>query len=377
MRTGIAIRIGLGDGQGPDESDILVFGQLPTSEVPDQPGVLQLLAGRIAPPPTAPSPNRRIARPDDPLPRPHPLANLHLSPGRRGLKRKRSSTNNPFADQGLLEKDNSVGSSKGAGGLPGSALMAALAEAQAQSEKKKKGGKVVVDEKEQKGKGLVGRPSLFRVGSTSKKNVDKAKGQSLDGDGFVIPGPPIRSLPTKSKGKEQEGDNLGSVPEQGQNGTTETELETKNKTAIKKRTLAALEACGISKIHSHFKDMYGWIHRGVAFAVRSIIKDTKVDRDLISKLIEVHLEMYFGGRGGKFNVEAVGSGSNDRAANQSMGNPQHEPVGLKIIMPVDSQPSALDEPLSSATDGYLNLDSATMYEDIIPEFPSDSGHGEQ
>ncbi|KAG8802922.1 hypothetical protein FRC18_007425, partial [Serendipita sp. 400] len=83
MRTSVAIRIGFGDGQGPDDSDILVFGQLPTSEVPDQPVALQLLAGRIAPPPTPSSPTRRVARPDDPLPRPHPLANLHLSPGRR------------------------------------------------------------------------------------------------------------------------------------------------------------------------------------------------------------------------------------------------------------------------------------------------------
>jgi hypothetical protein len=31
-----------------------------------------------------------------------------------------------------------------------------------------------------------------------------------------------------------------------------------------------------------------------------------VDRDLITKLIEMHLEMYFGGRGGKYAAAAIG-----------------------------------------------------------------------
>ncbi|KAG8770198.1 hypothetical protein FRC20_006745 [Serendipita sp. 405] len=355
MRTSVAIRIGFGDGQGPDDSDILVFGQLPTSEVPDQPVALQLLAGRIAPPPTPSSPTRRVARPDDPLPRPHPLANLHLSPGRRGLKRKRSSNNDPFAGHSPFE--NPAGPSKG-GGLASSALMAALADAQAQTDKKKKNGKIVIDEQDQKNKGLTGRPSLFRVGSTSKKKVvDKTKGQMLDGDGFVVPGPPIRSLPTKSKGKDREEEKPAAVTEESQNEVAESELETKNKTAIKKRTLAALEGCGISKSHPQFKDMYGWIHRGVAFAVRGVIKETKVDRDLMSKLIEVHLEMYFGGRGGKYNVETAGLASSDRPTSSSTETGEQQPTGLKIIVPIGAQHPILDAPLSSATDGFL---SATM-----------------
>ncbi|KIM23613.1 hypothetical protein M408DRAFT_27708 [Serendipita vermifera MAFF 305830] len=315
LRTSIAVRIGLGDGTGPEESDILVFGQIATPH-PSDPSTpaptsssksLQLLAGRIAPLPVqAQQPQeRKITRPDDPLPRSHPLANIHLSPGRRGLKRKRSS-NNPLGLPGITGIPGGNGN-----GDAGSALMAALAQAQAQGERLKKQGKILVDNPG--AKGLAKRPTLFQH-HHSAPSTSGARGQSVDRDGFLVPNVPSRVLSVRQKDKDKVKSPLkpeeaaGSRHEATTGGPSnstepETEIEEKNKTAIKKRTLSALEACGISKQHAQFRDMYGWIHRGVAFSVRGVIRDTKVDRDLLAKLIEVHLEMYMGGRGGKYQFQ--------------------------------------------------------------------------
>lgn len=310
MRTRMAVRIGLGDGQGPDDSDILVFGQLDTSTLPNEsPPTLQLLAGRIAPPPVPSSPPRRIPRPDDPLPRANPLVNLHLSPGRRGLKRKRSSGTNPFTTDHATAIALAGSKAQKGDGMAASALLAALAEAQAEEEKKRKSGKVVVGDGEPISKGLTRRP-LLRVTSSKGPGADKSKGQRLDTDGFVVPGLPARTSSLKGKDVDP-----------GQANGTESELETKNKNAIKKRTLAALEACGISKSHSQFKDMYGSINSGVKFAVRNIIRDTHVDRDLIVKLVETHLEMYFGGRGGKYNLHEKDAPSQTEEATATNAGP--------------------------------------------------------
>jgi hypothetical protein len=230
MRTSIAIRIGLGDGQGPDESDILVFGQLDTPTFPykdasQPPPTLKLLAGRIAPPVAPSTPPRKAPRPDDPLPRSHPLANLHLSPGRRGMKRKRSSLNNPFGDRHSQPISNNIASVSE--GSAGSALMVALAEAQALAERKKKNGKVVVDALEIEQKGLTRRPALFRVSSKGKND----KGQVVDRDGFLVPGLPVHALVPRSKGKEKEIE-AKVTPEkvkQPANESIESELETQNK----------------------------------------------------------------------------------------------------------------------------------------------------
>jgi hypothetical protein len=42
----------------------------------------------------------------------------------------------------------------------------------------------------------------------------------------------------------------------------------------------------------------------ITFYQRGVIQDTKVDRDVLTKLIEVHLEMYMGGRGGRYQSQS-------------------------------------------------------------------------
>jgi len=266
LRTSMAVRIGLGDGTGPEETDILIFGQLPTpaptlslpspspNSGPRPPPTLQLLAGRIAPPPT-PQPQRKLTRPDDPHPRPHPLENLlRLSPGRRGIKRKRSS-NDPFGPplhhptphmDGPISPANA---SENEGGS-GSALLAALAQAQAQDERRKKQGRVVVDAP--RAKGLLKRPTLsllhhhHRTGdapspsspSPSTANLSPtsastpiSRGQSVDRDGFLVPDVPVRILGVKrEKEKGKSPLRTGTDGETPGTGKAESELEEKNKT---------------------------------------------------------------------------------------------------------------------------------------------------
>ena len=251
LRTSVAVRIGLGDGTGPDESDILVFGQLSTpgpanpvmsDSIPNSsPKILQLLAGRIAPP--APAQQQpKITRPDDPLPRPHPLSSLHLSPGRRGIKRKRSSN----TSLGPFLSAPSTGTSSGNGDA-GSALMAALAQAKAQEERLKKQGKIVVNTTS--AKGLSKRPALFQP-HHSAPSTSSSRGQSIDRDGFLVPDIPVHALATrrkdKAKGKSplKPGDagagsgskNGGEIPNgmNAENSTgaaePESEMEGRNKT---------------------------------------------------------------------------------------------------------------------------------------------------
>jgi len=97
--TQFAVRIGLDDGSGAADSDLLIYG------VPSSPSAaetkMHLRVSRLAPPPLPPSPVKRTPRPDDPAPRPHPLAHLSLNnqsnAHRLGLKRKRSATGNTFS----------------------------------------------------------------------------------------------------------------------------------------------------------------------------------------------------------------------------------------------------------------------------------------
>lgn len=208
-RTSVAVRIGMGDGEGPDDSDILVFGQLPSphSSLQQLPTTLLLLAGRIAPAHEPPEPLGRALRPDDPLPRPHPLANL--SPGRRGLKRKRTLSSN--------SSTTTLPSNKT--GLAATAMMEALTEARAQEELKRKKGKIVVSDPDQKA--IRKRPALFRVPSLKKGTEGQ---HTLDDDGFLVPGMPVRALPTKPgmKGK--------STQESAEAVKVKSEMEVKNKT---------------------------------------------------------------------------------------------------------------------------------------------------
>ena len=80
--------------------------------------------------------------------------------------------------------------------------------------------------------------------------------------------------------------------------------------------MKALAARGMPKEHPEFKELFGWVTRGVGFAVvrdlvssRSIshqssfaqrqkMKTVKVGKDEAQRLVDVHVQMYFDGFGG-------------------------------------------------------------------------------
>jgi hypothetical protein len=177
---------------------------------------MRLCVSRLAPPPLPPSPVKRTPRPDDPAPRPHPLA--HLTVNNRsntpqlGLKRKRSSTGD---------------------------TLSALASACQEAERQRKLGKA---------------PSFtFGGGSAGGAGLGinlLGHGRMVDKDGFLIPGSPtsvskktrtsmhagVVEMGTKAKsvaGREKDKGKVSNVPAKVEKVETigeESEIETNNKT---------------------------------------------------------------------------------------------------------------------------------------------------
>jgi len=210
--TEFAVRIGLDDGFGADNTDLLIYG------VPAIAGTettkMHLRVSHLAPPPPPPSPIKRTPRPDDPAPRPHPLAHLTInnrsSVHRLGLKRKRSTTGN---------------------------TVSALASACEEAERQRKLGKA---------------PSFTLGGSSGGVGLGinlLGGGKKVDEDVFLIPGMPTRvskkakasvyagvlESGTKTKsvaGREKDRGKVPNVPakvEKEETIANESEIETKNK----------------------------------------------------------------------------------------------------------------------------------------------------
>ena len=209
--TEFTVRIGLDDGFGPDDTDLLIYG------VPAIAGTestkMHLRVSRLAPPPLPPSPIKRTPRPDDPAPRLHPLAHLTInnrsSVHRLGLKRKRSTTGN---------------------------TVSALASAYEEAERQRKLGKA---------------PSFTFGGSGGRVGlgINPLGGGKVDDDGFLIPGTPTRvskkarpsmyagalESGTKTKlvaGREKDRGKMPNVPakvEKEEAIVNESEIERKNK----------------------------------------------------------------------------------------------------------------------------------------------------
>ena len=176
---------------------------------------MHLRVSRIAPPSLPLSPVKRTPRPDDPAPRPHPLAHLtvsnHSNAHRLGLKRKRSATGNTFS---------------------------ALASACEEAERQRKLGKA---------------PSFTFGGGVSGPGLGinvPGGGRMVDEDGFLIPSTPTRAnkklgvsmgagvLESGAKaksvtGRERDKGRVSSAPEkvvQEESKPEESDVETNNKT---------------------------------------------------------------------------------------------------------------------------------------------------
>ncbi|KAF8525984.1 hypothetical protein BU17DRAFT_83487 [Hysterangium stoloniferum] len=246
--TDTAIRIGLGDGHGLDESDLLVFGTLSPSQ-----STLKLTVARMISPPAPKRP-----RPDDPTPRRPPI--MEFPRDHPVHKRRRVGLDDMISQQ--------LGGKRGKIKQP-------------------------IDLKS-----LMARDLVFKRPDALLGIADKPKGKTkatAQGSSFRTPALPEHSA--------EEGDvfmvPLSSKP------TGIQDMELSNKTAsppisvtIKKTVVKALAGRGMPKEHPDFKELFGWATRGVGFALRKKIKIVKVGCEDIERLVDSHVLMYFDGFGG-------------------------------------------------------------------------------
>ncbi|TFK25678.1 hypothetical protein FA15DRAFT_617150 [Coprinopsis marcescibilis] len=259
MKSDIGVKVALGDSDGPETTEIIIYGQLRphSGSSPDNntKKTIVLTVGRIT---IRPVPQKRVPRPDDPIPRKPPVL---------------------FAQE--LQRAGSKGAlAFGGGGLKrvGSANFTAT------------GGPMVAK-----------RPKLI-AGSSSMNDVFKvpevpnksARGNERVEDVF---GDVSESL--NDKGKEKAAA-IADDPEQNA-----AALEKANKLQIKKATIAHLAQTKdpnhkhivVDKQHPEFKDLYGTISRGVSFALRNRTKIETIDATTIERLLRLHVKLYLSGHG--------------------------------------------------------------------------------
>ncbi|KAF8489673.1 hypothetical protein JB92DRAFT_3012535 [Gautieria morchelliformis] len=246
-QTNNAIRVGLGDGHGPDESDLLVFGSL----LPSQ-STLRMTVARITPP-RPPVPVIRKPRPDDPAPRRPPV--LEFSKKNITAKRRRVDLDDGVSD-----------------------------EPQAKRGKRDK----TIDLKS-----LMARETMYRLPTASTANAKHAKGKaraSGQGPSFKLP-----SFPGEAHGEDVFGISSSSVCSRTLDSD---DLEISNKTIVRKSAVKALAARGMPKEHPEFKELFGWVIRGVGFSLRRKMNAVRVGNDEVERLVDSHVLMYFDGFGG-------------------------------------------------------------------------------
>ncbi|TFK67442.1 hypothetical protein BDN72DRAFT_822415 [Pluteus cervinus] len=324
QRSEMGIKVLLGDSDGPGTTQMIIYARLHPTPPGSQsdPRPIQLLVARQIPQPLQVLPTRRLPRPDDPIPRKPPLALLRqnsLPTNKLKLKRVASATSlpGPSNQAGVGgNKRQKLTQSQSLG--PGTAFAAAL----------------------ESGKGLAGLGSDVRLGQ-------------VNDDGFKVPFTPARFKTgakgkdneqekgkTSKKGKEKEGDlpvdsagDIFSVEATALKAKkkvefdvemaedSESELEKTNKTMIKKAAMHQLMSvkdptlfstpnsmsktpsstaakANALKANPEAKELWGWIYRGVGYALRGQIRSQPVDPQVVDRLIQTHISMYIDGQGG-------------------------------------------------------------------------------
>ncbi|KAF8589490.1 hypothetical protein K439DRAFT_1628716 [Ramaria rubella] len=240
--TDKAIRIGLGDGHGPDESDLVIFGSL----LPSQ-SALRMIVARITP--QLPEPRIRKPRPDDPAPRRPPVFDLPRKYSTN--KRSRMDQDEPDYRQGKRGKFEAADLGS-----------------------------------------FVSRESKTKLTNITSNIKGKGKARANGQDpSFKLPG-----LPSEMHGEE---DVFGfPISAVSSKAVEPNDLEFSNKTVVKKAAVKALAARGMPKEHPEFKELFGWVSRGVVFALRRKMKTVKMNREEAERLVDSHVLMYFDGFGG-------------------------------------------------------------------------------
>ncbi|QRW25372.1 hypothetical protein RhiXN_07321 [Rhizoctonia solani] len=73
--------------------------------------------------------------------------------------------------------------------------------------------------------------------------------------------------------------------------------ETANKALIKRLAQSALETYGIDREDPGFKEVFGYVTRGVGFAFRNKMKCEKIGKDELRRMVVRHVELYVAGNG--------------------------------------------------------------------------------
>ncbi|KAG6836473.1 hypothetical protein H0H93_007642 [Arthromyces matolae] len=290
----VAIKVALGDTDGPDTTQALIYARCSQED-----NSLSLIVARLTtkPPPT--QPQIRLPRPDDPTPRKPPLAYIAnagvVNGGRQGFNRVPS-----LAPGRELKRAASVTSISGpkqkkVAGIDG-AVVADLGS----------GVRLGLGDGKVDGKS----DGLFKIPEVPHKLSAKARGKrvEVEQDVFGSIGTGSSSKPISKGKRKQAGDQDVATPDE-----EAVKLERANKDVIKRCTLDHLykrkdptTACRIDKTHPEFKDLFSWISRGVGFALRADLKARPVDTVLVENLVRLHADMYVGGNGNNSDLAPEG-----------------------------------------------------------------------
>ncbi|KAH0829054.1 hypothetical protein J3R83DRAFT_2511 [Lanmaoa asiatica] len=279
-RTEVGVRVSLGDTDGPETTDIVIYGETSTllHSPPPQlspaatstsagPPPLSVRVARIMPAPRAP-------RPDDPTPR-QPPAHLfggttlgNLGANKRIVPRPATSRakEKEKVEDPVLRRAREVMLH-----LPRSKVPA-----NGSSKAKDRSVRGSASQQSQ-------RDTVFKVPELPAKARRKQRDAGTDVFGAVEP-PQPQSVAGKGKGKATAPDR-----ENVENGNS---IECANKLVLKKLAVHQLSNVGISRTHSEFKDIFGFVYRGATFALRSQLKTLHISAQAAETVVDAHVKMY-------------------------------------------------------------------------------------
>ncbi|KAG1722173.1 uncharacterized protein EDB91DRAFT_1210135 [Suillus paluster] len=228
-RTDIGVRVALGDTDGPATTEMLIFGEAHSSTTPS----LTIRVARI-------TPASRPPRPDDPTPRKPPL---HLLTSKRTIGELAANTRIKVNGNGKGDDSEVVRRAREV------MLHLPNSKPRGRGKDKERGG-------------------IFKVPTLPAKNTHHI----ADADVFG----PVSDPKGKARAVDDE----------------ICDIEQENKSIIKKFAVRHLDAVGLSKAHPEFKELFGFVYRGTAFALRTTIKKSPVSALALDTLVEAHIKLY-------------------------------------------------------------------------------------
>ncbi|EIW80507.1 hypothetical protein CONPUDRAFT_166014 [Coniophora puteana RWD-64-598 SS2] len=292
QRTEVGVRVALGDTDGLETTEIIIYGAvadhfsplLPLASTSHSPP-LEIRVGRVTHVPPTRTNTLRPPRPDDPTPRKPPIATRprisaslgggagkHLTFDARGGKGAKAEEEDIVrrAREVMLHMPKSLPARGKAGSFKVPALPVKV-----------------------KGKG--------------KERADDFEDVQMDVFGAVeTSNVTMESSSRKGKGKVGEGPHVVNT----ENGdASSAKVEQQNRSIIKKITVRALADIGISTNDADFKELYGYIYRGTAFALRDDMGASLLSQRAVEALVEAHAKLYVGDYDTRRNQKGKGKAS--------------------------------------------------------------------